>query len=155
MDAYNVFDPSRSIRDFIGELSQWYIHRSRDRFKSADEADKQYAIATTRTVLETLAKVMAPFTPFAAEMVYQKVKKDGGAESVHLTDWPEGQKIDDALLAEMGSVRQVISLGLEARAKTGIKVRQPLAKITVPALMLGAAKDLMLDLIRDELNVKE
>ena len=162
LDAYNLFDPTRAIRDFIADFSQWYIRRSRDRFKGDDETDKKYALATTRGALLDLAKIMAPFTPFFAEDLYKRV--GGGMESVHLENWPKvkeptliekvftSQKNqNEKLIEEMAEVRRIVSLALEARAKAGIKVRQPLLKLTVKQKI----SDKLLPLILEEVNVKE
>ena len=98
MEAYKLVQASRPIVDFVTELSQWYVRRSRDRFKSAsapaglrrdegnDIDDKQAAINTLHEVLFTLSKVMAPFTPFIAEKIYLAL--GGEMESVHLENWP-------------------------------------------------------------------
>lgn len=165
LDDYIFFEPTRAIRDFVGDLSQWYLRRSRDRFKGDDGADRQAALDTTRHVLLTLSKVMAPFTPFLAEHIYKEV--GGESESVHLEDWPElvggGKKIgkggliidqrDERLIADMEVVRRLASRGLEARMAAKINVRQPLAEIIfkydggkLPAELIG--------LIKDEVNVK-
>ncbi len=166
LDAYNIFEAGRSIRDFVGDFSTWYIRRSRDRFKSEDLADKTRALATTKYVLRELSKYMAPFTPFYAEILYKKLAEqgeakeivtDGTLESVHLEDWPEigMQALGDVmLLEEMAEVRALASIGLELRAKAGIKVRQPLAKVTLKSARL-AGRDELVALIADELNVKE
>ncbi|MDD5068640.1 MAG: class I tRNA ligase family protein [Candidatus Pacebacteria bacterium] len=150
LDAYRVFEPARAIRDFMADLSQWYLRRSRDRFKSDDVLDRTNAVQTTRTVLLQLAKLMAPFTPFVAEDVYRRLR--GEKESVHMESWPKREKIDSKLLKEMEAVRNLVSLGLEARSKALIKVRQPLAKITVKAEKMSPE---LVGLMKDELNVKE
>ncbi|MFA6459591.1 MAG: class I tRNA ligase family protein [Candidatus Paceibacterota bacterium] len=152
LDTYKFFEPSRAIRDFVGDLSQWYIRRSRDRFKGDDEADKNAALQTTRYVLITLAKLMAPLTPFFAEHIYHGA--GGEKESVHLEDWPEGGKVDEKLSASMENVRKVVTLGLEARMTAKINVRQPLQSLSVRTLV--SAKDVeLLGLIKEEVNVKE
>ena len=152
LDGYVFLEPTRTIRDFVADLSQWYLRRSRDRFKGDDETDKQAALATTQYILVTLAKVMAPFTPFFAEYMYSEV--GGDKESVHLEAWPEAGKVDAKLIADMNIVRTLSSKGLEARMKAKINVRQPLANLssTIPSL-----KDLspqLVELIKDEVNVK-
>ncbi|MFQ5661939.1 MAG: class I tRNA ligase family protein, partial [Candidatus Paceibacteria bacterium] len=150
MDEYNIFEPARGIREFVADFSQWYIRRSRDRFKVEGE-DKENALMTTRYVLLQLSKLMAPLTPFIAEDVYKRA--GGEKESVHLEDWPRDSHYRQEILDDMTKVRKIVSLGLEARASRGIKVRQPLAKLTVET-----SKELdneLSQLIKDEVNVKE
>ncbi len=148
LDAYRLLESSRALRDFIGDFSQWYIRRSRDRFKGDDADDKQHALATTKYVLLELSKLLAPFTPFFAEHVYRRV--GGEKESVHLEDWPVHHGTHRKLLDEMAEVRSVVSLALEQRAKANLKVRQPLSKLAVRANL----SDELLSLIEDEVNVK-
>jgi len=156
LNSYNALSSARAIRDFISDFSQWYIRRSRDRFKGGDEKDKQNALSTTRLILEKLSKIMAPFTPFIAEEIYQKVKTNG-EESVHLETWPQvsklkGEKVE--ILEDMKEARNVVSVGLEARDVAGIKVRQPLQSLTLKEEKLKG-KESFLELIIDEVNVKE
>jgi len=152
MDVYELDRATRPFVDFVDDLSTWYIRRSRDRFKSKDKEDKEAALATTRHVLMELAKAMAPFMPFISENIYKKA--GGEKESVHLEDWPKKGKVNEKVLDEMEEVRKIVSLGLEARAKVGIKVRQPLQKLKVKSDKLKD-KDELYDLIKDEVNVKE
>lgn len=155
LDGYDVFSAGRAIRDFVSDFSTWYIRRSRDRFKSDDLLDKANALSTTKYVLLELAKYMAPFTPFYAETLYQKV--GGKLESVHLEDWTEGEikSVGDVVVLEdMQEVRNIVSVGLELRSKANIKVRQPISKITIKSNRVQGREDLV-DLMKDELNVKE
>lgn len=150
LDRYKFFESSRSIREFIAELSQWYLRRSRDRFKE-DGADKQAVIATLRFVIIHLAKVMAPLTPFFAEYLYEGA--GGSLESVHLESWPVAGKVDRDLIQAMDKVRAVSSKGLEARTNAKINVRQPLSELKIKdgeGLSVG-----LLELIKDEVNVKD
>jgi isoleucyl-tRNA synthetase len=152
MDSYDTVRAARSARDFVADLSQWYIRRSRDRFRSDDVADKQTALNTTRYVLATFAKLIAPMTPYIAESVYRGV--GGSEESVHLDAWPEKEgKTDEDVIRDMAEVRRVASLALEARQTAGIKVRQPLASVSVKSDILHGS-DALLALIEDEVNVK-
>ncbi len=156
LDSYDVFTPARLIRDFIAELSQWYVRRSRDRFKGEDEEDRINATNTLGFILERLSVVMAPFMPFLAEHLYQKLRSSNAPESIHLVSWPEvdTRRVGEVLpLSLMREVRRVVSLGLEARAKSGIKVRQPLPNLTIKSEMLSGA-DEYTALIGDEVNVK-
>jgi isoleucyl-tRNA synthetase len=146
MEKYQLVKAVRPIELFINELSTWYVRRSRDRFKDGDGA----AVATLGYILATLSKVMAPFTPFAAETVYQQLT---GNESVHLAQWPETQVVDAQLLAEMELAQQIVERGLAARAGAGIKVRQPLQ-----AYCSDVAKQLspgLAVIVCDELNIKQ
>jgi len=154
MDRYELDRATRPINLFIDDLSTWYIRRSRDRFKSENKEDKEHALRTTRATLYVLSKVMAPFMPFYAETLYLGVKEDSDPESVHLCDWPVNKPIDEEILNEMEQVRNTVSLGLEARATAGIKVRQPLSKLMVKSKKLKGKKEL-LSLIQDEVNVKK
>jgi isoleucyl-tRNA synthetase len=155
LDEYDVLMPARAIRDFINELSTWYIRRSRDRFKSNDEMDRKKALRTTQLILRNLSLIMAPFTPFIAEEIWQKVKWQRDPESVHLGWWIDrrGAEYDfKNVISYMQSVRDIVTLGLEARQKANVKVRQPLSKLFVAESNLS---DEYLEIIKDELNVKE
>ncbi len=154
LDAYRTLEPSRAIRDFIADLSQWYIRRSRDRFKDAGE-DTQYAVATTRYVLLEMAKILAPFTPMFAEDIYGRA--GGKLESVHLENWPTPVigATDSQIIAEMESVRLVISTGLQLRANANIKVRQPLSVLTIPKSETNTLSEQYVEIIKDEMNVKQ
>jgi isoleucyl-tRNA synthetase len=147
LDEYDVIRTSRGISQFINDLSTWYLRRSRDRFKENDEA----GIQVFYHVLLTLAKIMAPITPFVAENIYQELK--GPKESVHLDDWPELQEdyLDEKLISSMEKTREVVALALAKRAENGIKVRQPLAGLKIKT-NLGHE---FLDLIKEEVNVEK
>lgn len=153
LENYKFFEPARAIRDFVADLSQWYLRRSRDRFKN-DDRDRVQALSTMRYVLSTLAKLVAPFTPLYAEHLHQELF--GAVGSVHLESWPEAEKVDVALVENMQVVRDVASKGLEARMKAKINVRQPLARLTVkiPEKMIELGAPLK-QLVMDEVNVKE
>jgi len=159
LDEYHIYEAAREIPEFIGELSTWYLRRSRDRFKSEDETDKQNALATTKYVLERLAKTMAPFMPFIAESLWQKISHNNFGnpdKSVHLEEWPQAEKTadsDEQILDNMDLVRQVVELGLAKRDEAGIKIRQMLGKITVKAK--ATLTEEYLELIKDELNIQE
>jgi len=134
---------------FIEDASNWYVRRSRRRFwKAGDNTDKNNAYRTLHYVLVQLAQVLAPFTPFLAEELYQKLT---GGESVHLIDWPKVGHIDELVVSDMETVRDYVNQGLSIRAKEHQKVRQPLASVTVPAL--GKFVDFE-DILTEELNVK-
>jgi isoleucyl-tRNA synthetase len=148
MQAYNIPDAVADILPFVDDASNWYVRRSRKRFwKSEDDTDKNDAYRTLHYVLVQLSKVMAPFTPFLSEELYRKLT-DG--ESVHLLDWPSPGNIDEQLVKDMASVRTSITEGLALRAQASIKVRQPLASVTVPEV-----PESYTEIIAEELNVKE
>lgn len=161
MEVYRLASATRPILEFITELSQWYVRRSRDRFKGDDADDKVCALSTLREVLVALSKVMAPFTPFIAEKMYQTVT--GATTSVHLEAWPiaDAKLIDENLIKQMLTVRKIVESGLALRAETSIKVRQALGTFTISAIETvwsdvgGELNKEMLTIIADELNVKE
>ena len=160
-ENYEIDKAVRPIGEFVEDLSTWYLRRSRDRFKGTGETDKQSALATTRFVLLQFAKLMAPIAPFFAEYLFDNVKGLNDLPSVHLEKWPEvslkvGKLGSLEVLEEMAEVRKVVSLGLEARAKAGLKVRQPLARLTfdVHGSKIKDKAELLI-LIADEVNVKE
>lgn len=153
LEKYELDRATRPIADFVDDLSTWYIRRSRDRFKGDDEEDKAHALATTRHVLEEFSKAIAPFMPFIAESVYQKVKTEAGKDSVHLESWPVVGEMDTKVLEDMEETRRIVSLGLEWRSAKNIKVRQPLQTVMLnyePNLSDGFQV-----LIKEELNVKD
>ncbi len=154
MDAYDLPSALKPILPFVDDASNWYVRRSRRRFwKSGDDADKQNAYLTLHYVLVHLSMLLAPFTPFLAEELYQKLT---GGESVHLLDWPSAGRVDELALARMAYVREVINEGLSQRAAAGIKVRQPLSELTIsgaPAAMSDLDEEYHA-ILREELNVK-
>lgn len=152
--AYELDKATRPTADFIDDLSVWYLRRSRDRFKGDDVEDKKLALGTLRFVLHELAKVMAPAMPFYAEYLWGRIREESDEISVHLSKWPESGEVDSELLFEMQTVRSLVTLGLEARTQANIKIRQPLQRLTIKS-ELRAETDSVLDLIRDEVNVKE
>jgi len=150
MDAYDIPSAMKPILPFIDDASNWYVRRSRRRFwKSDDDDDKQLAYQTLHYVLVRLSMVLAPFTPFLADELFQKLT---GEESVHLLDWPETGHINELVVADMETVREYINTGLSLRAQNKLKVRQPLASVTVPKLSDFVNTE---EILRDELNVKE
>lgn len=151
MDEYNIPDAMSAILPFIEDASNWYVRRSRRRFwKGEDDNDKNDAYRTLHYVLLKLAVILAPFTPFMAEELYQKL--GGGHESVHLLNWPANYTVDQAALEDMELARDYVNRALSLRAKEKMKIRQPLASVTVPSR--GSAFDFD-DILKDELNVKE
>ena len=154
MDAYDTVRATRPMKEFISDFSTWYIRRSRERFKGDDQEDKAFAIVTTRYVLLELSKLLAPITPFIAEDIYQKIRRPGDRESVHLEDWPTVKKSssnDKKIIKDMAETRRIASLALEARSRVDIKVRQSLNELKIRSKELGEE---FLSLIARELNVK-
>lgn len=152
MNAYDLPSAVKPILPFIDDASNWYVRRSRRRFwKSGDGADKDKAYRTLHYVLVQLSLVLAPFTPFLAEELYQKLT---AGESVHLLDWPKTGHIDELLIDHMKAVRHLITVGLGLRAEGGIKVRQPLASATIKRSYHSFPPEL-LEIISEELNIKD
>lgn len=156
LDLYRPLEAGRAIREFVAEFSQWYVRRSRDRFKGDDMSDRKNAVNTLRYTLAEVAKILAPFTPFFAEDMYMKVKGVNNKESVHLEDWSPVREVDKigSVFDLMNETRRVVSFALEARARAGVKIRQPLRSISVKSEKL-LGKDEYIALIRDEVNIKE
>ncbi len=159
LDHYRIIEPSRSLSQFVDELSNWYVRRSRDRFwGSGMEQDKIDAYMTLYTVLETLTRLLAPFTPFMTESIYQNLVRTNGKNaplSVHLTKWPQADEalIDTKLERDMDAVLNVVNLGRACRNTANIKNRQPIAKIFVSGI--DHLDETFLSVIRGELNAKE
>jgi isoleucyl-tRNA synthetase len=151
MDGYNLPDAMSPILPFIDDASNWFVRRSRRRFwKSEDDDDKAMAYRTLHYVLVRLAYVIAPFTPFLAEELYHNLT--GDKESIHLKDWLPAGHVDTLVMNDMETVRGYVNEGLSLRARAGLKVRQPLASVTVPGL--GEHVDFV-SILQDELNVKD
>ncbi len=158
LDAYDVGGAGRSIEEFVNDLSRWYIRRSRRRLqKPDDKRDYAAASATLGYCLIELSKLLAPFMPFFAESLYRSVSPKGKL-SVHLEDWPKvnskPKTQNSKLLADMKTIRDSASAALAKRAELGIKVRQPLASLTVKSAKSKMEASL-LDILKDEINVKE
>jgi isoleucyl-tRNA synthetase len=152
LDAFDATGGAREIATFVDDLSNWYVRRSRRRFWEGDPR----AFATLRESLVTVAQLLAPFTPFVADEIYDNL--DGALGSVHLTDWPrvgaEGVR-DLELEAAMATAREAVALGLRARAGAKIGLRRPLREAVVVAGGRERAQlESMTDVVRDELNVK-
>jgi isoleucyl-tRNA synthetase len=153
LDRYELDRATRELDDFIDDLSNWYVRRSRDRFKSEDQTDRTAANQTLCWTLLELAKLLAPFAPFMAEELYQKLAGSNKLNSVHLAPWPVVSNFDQVIIADMKLARDLVTIGLELRAKAGIKVRQPLASFTLSD-QEKLSNQALLALIADELNVK-
>lgn len=149
MDVYNIPRALEGVLSFLDDASNWFVRRSRRRFwKSENGADKLQAYQTLHYVLSYLALILAPFVPFLAEELWNKMVNDG---SVHLKDWPEAGEIDEDLIAKMAEVRGYVNEALALRAKNGMKIRQPLASVKVPK---NADTFDFTPILMEELNVK-
>jgi isoleucyl-tRNA synthetase len=158
LDKYDTTAAGRSIATFVDDLSNWYVRRSRRRFWKSGEESEEDAIAAYRTLHEalvTVAKLIAPFTPFVADEIYGNL--DGGEPSVHLCDFPQPDEalMDAELEFDMAVARRTVELGRAARSQAKIKVRQPLREAAVVANdRERAAIERLEDQVLDELNVK-
>ena len=163
LENYDPTGAGRKIDNFVDGLSNWYVRRSRRRFwKSEGDADKLSAYNTLYHCLTTLSKLMAPFTPFLAEALYQNLVCSvfpKAPESVHLADFPvlDKSKVDKKLMEATRLVMKVSSMGRSARSQAGIKVRQPLAEIIIS--VSGSYEQEHLERLKpqilEELNVKD
>lgn len=152
MDAYNIPDALSPILPFLDDASNWYVRRSRRRFwKSEDDGDKSDAYRTLHYVLVRLSYLLAPFTPFLAEELYHNLTGDN--ESIHLKNWLPAGEVNEQIIAEMKAVRDVINDGLSQRASQGVKVRQPLLKLSMNQTDYQQLKPYE-DVICEELNIK-
>jgi len=154
MDNYQIARAARLIPVFVDKLSNWYIRRSRKRFwKSENDSDKEEAYITLSEVLVRLSQVAAPFMPFLTESMYKNLT---GEPSVHLTDYPKSNKklVDKPLVQKMQKARLIVKLALALRAKHGIKVRQPLAKIFINQEDIAGDQEIAA-IICEEVNVKQ
>ncbi|MEK7124515.1 MAG: isoleucine--tRNA ligase [Patescibacteria group bacterium] len=157
MDSYSTVKSCRLIKDFIEDLSLWYVRRSRVRFKE-ESKDKDNASMVLKEVLLVFSKTIAPILPFTAEIVFGKLKYNNQKESVHLEKWPKIEKkyINNKLEEKMDEVRKIVSLALAQRQEKGVKVRQPLAELKIKnqkSKLKGGSE--LLELIKAEVNVKE
>ncbi|NTW15578.1 MAG: isoleucine--tRNA ligase [Candidatus Moranbacteria bacterium] len=165
MEAYDLQKAARLFVPFIDDLSNWYIRRNRKRFwKNENDGDKDDAYATLYEVLVTLSKLMAPFTPFLSEEIYRNLtdchsgldpESKNVPKSVHLAEWPESDEkfIDVNLTNQMIVLRGLVTQGLGVRAEQRIKVRQPISDVLIFSEI--KLEDEYIDILKDELNVKE
>ncbi|MGB2800606.1 MAG: isoleucine--tRNA ligase, partial [Dehalococcoidia bacterium] len=163
LESYNPTDAGRGIQEFVEDLSNWYVRRSRRRFwKSENDADKLSAYATLYHCLVTLSKLLAPLTPFVADEIYQNLVRPfypNEPESVHLAQFPVADlsQVDEQLIEDTHLAMKISSLGRAARSKAGIKVRQPLAEVKVLTRSSNEWEGLkrVASQVLEELNVKE
>ncbi|MDX3656011.1 isoleucine--tRNA ligase [Streptomyces sp. ID05-26A] len=149
MDVYDISGACQLVREYLEVLTNWYVRRSRQRFWDGE----QDAIDTLHTVLEVVTRVTAPLLPYTSEVVWRGLT---GGRSVHLTDFPSVSELpaDDALVAAMDEVRDVCSTALSLRKANKLRVRLPLARLTVASPVAGSLEDFA-GIVRDEVNVKE
>lgn len=149
MDNYDVVKASRELMDVVNDVSTWYVRRSRDRLKNDQSGEVRH---TYGWALHLLAQLFAPITPFFSEFVHHQLVDQ--STSIHHTDWPELvlTKEMGELLAQMSLARQVVERGLAARSDAGIRIRQPLADLTVANAELN---QFLTDVIAEEVNVKQ
>lgn len=166
LEAYEIAPAARALEGFVDDLTNWYIRRSRDRFWAGGQeasAAKESAYQALYETLTTLARLLAPFTPFLAEVLHRHLvrsQSDDAASSVHLEDWPvpaEPEAAEDELLTAMADVQRIVRLGRAARSTHELKVRQPLAAVTLVTSdpELRQRVEPYLDILRDELNVHD
>lgn len=163
METYDVIGATRPIENFVNELSNWYLRRSRRRFwKSESDSDKHAAYATLHEALVVISKLLAPTMPFIAEELYQNLVlsvDEKAVESIHMADWPEWDStvVDDSLNREMSLVMKLASLGHAARNAAALKVRQPLAEVSFSTGSAQEARSInkYANVLSSELNVKK
>ena len=163
LDRYRIPEAATALSDFVDEMSNWYVRRCRDRFWAKGmEQDKINAYMTLYTALVGVCKAAAPMIPFMTEEIYQNIVRsvDSTApESIHLCDFPAADEtmIDTALEKSMAEVLKVVVMGRACRNLSGIKNRQPIAKMFVkaPAQDGGKLEDYFVEIIENELNVKD
>ncbi len=159
LENYRIIEGARAIQDFLDDVSNWYVRRSRERFWQKDmPQDKINAYMTLYTVLVETAKVAAPFVPFMTEEIYRNLVKSvdkSAPESIHLCDYPQAQSswIDKELEKNMDLVLQIVVQGRACRNTAAIKNRQPIGKMYVKS-DFELPKDFQI-LVQEELNVKE
>ena len=156
MEDYDTAGAGRELADFVDELSNWYVRRSRQRFWNAD-AD---ALGTLQECLDVLTRLLAPFVPFITEQVWHDVVRpgdDAAAESVHLASWPRPDEslLDDALVSDVDTLRQLAEAGRAARKASKVRVRQPLGRALYGVPDGVRLSDELLAELAEELNVRE
>ena len=160
LNNYNIFDSARALQSFTDDLSNWYVRRGRERYWGHDmDDDKIAAYTTLYTVLVTMAKLSAPFTPFMAESIYQNLVPEffkNAPKSVHRCAFPtvDESAIDKELEDGMQNVLDIVVLGRACRNTANIKNRQPLSKIFVCSERRTELTEGLLEIAKDELNVK-
>jgi isoleucyl-tRNA synthetase len=151
LEEFDTARAGRRLAEFVDDLSNWYVRRSRRRFWDGDDA----AFATLYECLETLTRLMAPMVPFITDHVWDVIRPADAPESVHLAEFPTVREdlLDPALTTQMALVRRLVELGRSARAASGVRTRQPLGRALVGAPGWQALPPQLRDQIADELNV--
>lgn len=150
MNKYNLPGATRPIYIFVEDLSTWYLRQTRERLNEGDSS----AINTLKEVLDVLSKVLAPFMPFTAEYVWQKITENNFKnrnKSVHLEKWPEAKIVNKELLDEMKKIREIVSIGLKQRDQNHVGLKWPLGKVVVYSEKIKGFDEI----IKEQLNVKE
>ncbi|MGH3320313.1 MAG: isoleucine--tRNA ligase [Streptosporangiaceae bacterium] len=155
LERYDTARAGRRLSDFVDDLSNWYVRRSRRRFWEGDTA----ALSTLYETVETLTRLLAPFVPFVTDGVWQAIAADvdaGAPRSVHLASWPtpREQLVDPELSRTMALARRLVELGRTARASSAVRTRQPLPRALVPARGFAELPEELRAVIADELNVQ-
>jgi isoleucyl-tRNA synthetase len=151
LEEFDSLRAGRALASCVDDLSNWYVRTSRRRFWDGDPA----ALSTLHECLRVLTLLMAPFTPFVTDEVWNALFADAGPESVHLSPWPDADSgaVDRALASDMALVRRLVDLGRAARAESKTKTRQPLARALVSAAGWEGLSPQLRDLVAAELNV--
>ena len=151
LEQFDTQKAGRFIAQYVDDLSNWYVRRSRRRFWDGENA----ALSTLHHCLKVVTQVMAPFTPFITERIWQDLFASTDVESVHLTSWPawSASEIDDTLTAQVELTRRIVELGRAARANSGVKTRQPLQRALVAASGWASLPESLQAQIREEVNV--
>ena len=161
LENYRIFETARAMQDFVDDLSNWYIRRGRERYWGKDMTeDKAAAYTTLYTVLVTLSKLSAPYTPFMAESIYGNLVPQfykEAPQSVHLCSFPAADEsyIDTELEEGMKDVLEIVVLGRAARNNSNIKNRQPLQKLYIATDRKVKLTEGLYEIAKDELNIKE
>ena len=165
LEGYRLCDAACGIEKFVDDLTNWYIRRSRDRFWAGNEdeaADKESGYQAFYEVLTTLSRLLAPFTPFLADVLHRQLERGHrpeAAESVHLESWPQppAERSDDALEAGMAAAQRIVRLGHAARNSHALKTRQPLAAVTLVTAdeTIQRVVEPYAELVLEELNVRQ
>ncbi|GHO59783.1 isoleucine--tRNA ligase [Ktedonobacter robiniae] len=163
LDNYDIHGPTRQMVSFIEDLSNWYVRRNRRRFwKAESDQDKHAAYLTLYTCLTTLAKLMAPFTPYVSESLYQNLvasQNPSAPQSVHMAEWPVANpaRLDSQLVTDMGLLLETVNLGRSARQNASLRIRQPLSELLIRLTRSNATVEGLRRFeseLRDELNIK-
>ena len=155
LEEYALDKAVKPLHGFVDDLSTWYLRRSRERFKGEDKNAKLEALESLRFVLRKTAKLLAPLAPFHADYLWFNTKRESDPESVHLSNWCSIKQPDETILQKMKTAREIVTLALDLRKTSGIKVRQPLSTLFVSSKLASSLDDDYFEIIADEVNVKK